>query len=70
MWVDILIGIFSLICVSAICFLFYIGARIFLGMFEMFMYMITLGQYNPNYKETKKELKGKRLNNVKHPVLF
>lgn len=57
MWIDILMGIGTLIFFGFICILFYIGAKLFFGIFEIFMYMITLGHYNHNSQTNDDELK-------------
>ena len=70
MWLNILMTVVTIIALIGFGYLCYIGIRIFLGIFDMFMYMITLGNYNPNIKEDKDKPVEKTLNKVKHPTLF
>lgn len=73
MWVNILMTIVTIIALVGFGYLCYIWVRIFLGIFDMFMYMITLGNYNPNIKDDKDNKDNhveKTLNKVKHPTLF
>lgn len=69
MWINILFILGALFAFAFIFFIIYLGFSAIFGMFELLMFFITLGQYEPgisNKKETKKEV----FNKVKHPVLF